>query len=176
MFGITDRSQKSNALYQLSFLLSRICLLDFFFVPLLHLFDYLAFVSEVTQQLWKKHYFEQRCWQNWRRPKTYFHEMNIVFDILTHREWEDLILILIFDILTHGEGEDLTLILILMLILISNRYWYRYLIFDILTHGKWEDNGWVLLGSNATQGLEIPAALWTLFFSLNNGDGDRTWG
>ena len=48
--------------------------------------------------------------------------MNIVFDILTHREWEDLILILIFDILTHGEGEDLTLILILMLILISNRY------------------------------------------------------
>ena len=50
MFGITDRSQKSNALYQLSFLLSRICLLDFFFVPL-HLFDYLAFVSEVTQEL-----------------------------------------------------------------------------------------------------------------------------
>ena len=42
--------------------------------------------------------------------------MNIEFDILTHREWKDLILI--FDILAHKEGEDLILILILISILI----------------------------------------------------------
>ena len=74
------------------------CVISTFFPLVPNLFAWFLFCSSSTSfrlfglcfrsypTALKKRYFEQRCWQNWRRPKTYFHEMNIEFDILTHRE------------------------------------------------------------------------------------------